>query len=474
MDYDIDSIINARRGAIIAAAGCGKTQAIVKAVSKSPGLQLILTHTHAGVDSLVARFKRLGVSTKKYHVETIASFAMRYTEAYPVLSGLIEHSSENDIWADRYESMFQLLSYSVIHKIIKETYSGMYVDEYQDCSLKQHLICTKLADLIPCRVFGDPLQSIFTFGGQQVVSWDEHVFPSFERLPELNIPWRWYKSNKTLDRELGDWLQTCRKLLISGSPIDLRDAPKDAVSWVEPDSDGFRTIHNHCYRLLKASGSVMVIMDQANQCHSLARNLGGAYQSMEEMDSKDLRYFAAQLMSASRVMRVIAILEFAKRCMTESTAITEIQKAFELQRLEKIKSKYPQLIFILESATNNDTLRDLEISLDAIQTYLKGKIFRRELWSEMKRALIYSAQNNVSLIDSVQTVRNRTRITGRYINPKMISRTLLVKGLEFDHVLISSADKMTKENLYVALTRPTSTLTILTRSPILQGIDIKT
>ena len=42
----------------------------------------------------------------------------------------------------------------------------------------------------------------------------------------------------------------------------------------------------------------------------------------------------------------------------------------------------------------------------------------------------------------------------------MVSRILLVKGLEFENVFIVNPNELTKELLYVAISRPTQTLII--------------
>ncbi len=63
--------------------------------------------------------------------------------------------------------------------------------------------------------------------------------------------------------------------------------------------------------------------------------------------------------------------------------------------------------------------------------------------------------------------RDRTRRTGRPPGRYVISRTLLVKGLEFDHAIILNGNALDRKNLYVALTRASRSLTILGMSPIL-------
>ena len=53
-----------------------------------------------------------------------------------------------------------------------------YVDEYQDCSNIQHVLISSLADILPCRILGDPLQAIFDFADHPV-DWDTSVYPEF-------------------------------------------------------------------------------------------------------------------------------------------------------------------------------------------------------------------------------------------------------------------------------------------------------
>ncbi len=46
-----------------------------------------------------------------------------------------------------------------------------------------------------------------------------------------------------------------------------------------------------------------------------------------------------------------------------------------------------------------------------------------------------------------------------------MSRTLLIKGLEFDHTVILDAAEHDAKNFYVTATRPTKSLTICSASP---------
>jgi DNA helicase-2/ATP-dependent DNA helicase PcrA len=73
-----------------------------------------------------------------------------------------------------------------------------------------------------------------------------------------------------------------------------------------------------------------------------------------------------------------------------------------------------------------------------------------------------------TLSEAAWTLRNNTKELGRRIDQRVISRTLLVKGLEFDHSIVLNADELDTKNLYVAMTRGAKSLTVLSSSPIFQ------
>ena len=66
--------VTSERGSIVAAAGCGKTEQITRAVSFSDCRRLILTHTHACVDAMAERLSFRRVPPDKYRVDTIAGW----------------------------------------------------------------------------------------------------------------------------------------------------------------------------------------------------------------------------------------------------------------------------------------------------------------------------------------------------------------------------------------------------------------
>jgi hypothetical protein len=92
-------------------------------------------------------------------------------------------------------------------------------------------------------------------------------------------------------------------------------------------------------------------------------------------------------------------------------------------------------------------------------------VFRRELLSEMKRALrVFAAGEAPTLVDAAFVVRNRASRVGRSVARCSVGTTLLVKGLEFDHAIVLDGDEFDVRNLYVAITRGARSLTIISRS----------
>ena len=92
-----------------------------------------------------------------------------------------------------------------------------------------------------------------------------------------------------------------------------------------------------------------------------------------------------------------------------------------------------------------------------------SKTYRSELVSEMRKTLrLAASMPDVRWDDVAWEVRDRARRDGRNLEHRVVSRTLLIKGLEFDHAIVLNADELDEKNLYVALTRGSKTLTILT------------
>ncbi len=458
MDDISDLLLNGKRVYLIAPAGYGKTEEIAKAVKQSSsGRQLILTHTHAGVYSLRKRLQRLNAPPKFYHIDTIAGWALGYASAYPTLSGIEETKPTGVSWSNVYFTALNLLQSPHIKKVIQSSYAGMYVDEYQDCTQSQHKIIMALANILPCRLVGDPLQGIFGFRKDDpLIDWEIDVKSNFESLPELVVPWRWNGENE----KLGEWLKDFRRLLLEGRPISL---PSPIIINWKPLTPQNKIVA--CSSLRETS--VVAIDKTANQCHAIASRLGGFYSSMEEMDCGDLLSAAQKIQSVTGFERAIAVIDFAKSCMTQiSTDLARVHNAFSKTKTpdptKYKKSDVQRSIRALNAIISSNEIHRVREAFQEISTIDGARIYRRELWREMQSTLAaYDLTGSENLRDTAWRVRYRTRIIGRKSEARVVSRTLLIKGLEYDHAIVLDADNLDAKNLYVAMTRGRKSLTVL-------------
>ncbi|MCK4659805.1 MAG: AAA family ATPase [Phycisphaerae bacterium] len=455
------------RGAMIAAAGCGKTEVIATAVaSYGEGKELVLTHTHAGVEAIRRRVSRVAAPTGAYQIDTIAGWSLRLARAFPETSGLPNAKPRtNADYSAVYAAATRLLALQPIREIMGASYSGVYVDEYQDCTVEQHDLVMALLNTLPCRVVGDPLQGIFSFGGNEAITWEEHVRPSFENVTGPTTPWRWVSSNPAL----GEWLRDVRMRLQQGQDLDVRGAP---IQWI----DGSNRVTKQqrqlsaCYDAASNEGETVIVIHQwPNQCHDVASHLKGLYSCVEAIDLTDLYHFAARLDSSSGYSRAVVLLDFACKCMTKvRTELRTIRDALEKNRVPNVR-KHRDCLDALLKVANNDSMAGVESALQSISGIPGAVTYRRELLREMIRsARALRVGEAETLEDAAWIARNRARQRGRLLSRCTVGTTLRVKGLEFDHAVVLDADAYDSRNLYVALTRGSRSLTIVSRSRVIR------
>ncbi len=261
---------------LTAAAGCGKTEAIVRAVAQSEGKQLVLTHTNAGVAALRSRLRRYSVSESKCRVETIASWLLKYVIAYPSMSGLANSYPVGADWEQVCPAAQTLFAYPFIGDVLCATYAGVFVDEYQDCTQQQHQIILKICEYgLPVRVLGDPLQGIFGFQDDPLVEWRTDVEARFEPLPELLTPYRWKQTATHPDANpsLGEQLVDVRKKLLAWERVELDDYSE--IKWQQ-----WSDLQEQAACKMVRSGTVAGIHQWPSDAHAIARRMAGEYQSI--------------------------------------------------------------------------------------------------------------------------------------------------------------------------------------------------
>ena len=447
-------------------AGAGKTQIVAALATVATELgerPLVLTHTNAGVDVLRRRLRSFGVAGSAVRVDTIASWSFDLVRHYPLLSGIT--MPEEPDWTrskEYYAGAAAAVRAAAIRRVLRASYALIIVDEYQDCVIEQHELITAIADSLPVCVFGDPLQNIFSFGDNVTVSWGDDVISRWPAVSLPVTPWRWVGHNE----KLGQWLIDIRPMLASGQPIDLVAAPLTYRSTLGAPRAGVSA----CYELASAAGSVVAVRRFDYECAAVAAQTKGAFGMMEELEGKFMAKFARIVDGGDPKQIAVATRDFAKDCISgiatrplDNTVKVKLAKGQSVTELKRPGAE-PQLA-LLSGLLSDPSPTQVAQTLMAIGQLDGGRLYRREAWRDMIKALtIAGASNGVTVTQALSRVRDRARRIGRPPEGRVISRSLLIKGLEYDHALVLDAERLSATELYVALSRGRKTLTVLSRS----------
>lgn len=464
-------IVGCPRGCVIAPAGCGKTEQIASAVLHGEGRRLILTHTLAGVDALRVRLKKKGAAPRHYQISTIAAWSLWIASVFPIRSGLsVAMPKSNEEYETVYAAAVNLIKSGCIDGVIKASYSGILVDEYQDCIRVQHELVCALSNLIPCCIFGDPLQQIFGFRSDSLPEWSGEVLCTFPQVADLPKPWRWEIVGNS---ELGKWLLQCRDELCNDGQVDLRNGPSCVqhlmLEGASREAQYQKKVQLVMKALDKPKGEKCIVIGNSQHEAGRAKLASKVRAStVEPVSCKRLIEFVEKLEKKQGHERLDIVLELVKDVMLKADAasLKKVVKAVaEGRRRIPLNNSQAACVEITRSIDLQPILQLLE----EIPKEKKGWIYRRELYSALCSALRgVIAGTHETLEDAVWDVQNRRRHAGRNFGNRNIGSTLLVKGLEFDHVIIVDIETLKRNDLYVALTRGSRSITVISESPILR------
>jgi hypothetical protein len=463
-------LLGIERGLVVAPAGCGKTQLIADALARHAAAKpiLVLTHTNAGVVALRARLDRAGLPPARYRLMTLDGWALRLATMFPTRAQFPAKIPARPSYPRIREAAIRLLKDGHIADSIRASYARLFVDEYQDCSIRQHALIHYAAHYLPTSALGDPMQAIFGFSTDDpLASWEEHVCGFFPKAGELNQPWRWINAQ---NEPLGQWLLDVRQKLMARQPICLRTAP-EAVTWIQ--LDGMEGDHaklaNAARWTGKAGGSrVLVIGDSRNRAsrHQLARIVPGAV-VIEPVDLSDMVDFLRDLdLKAQKALE--RILGFAEDVMTGVGRPDLLSRVGTLTAgtARKGPSNVERAALSFLDQRSAESVAAL---LSAISAEAGVRIFRPGVLRGCIRALqIAGGASGPSLHDAAIQVREQNRLLGRPLPKRAIGSTLLLKGLEAEGVVILNGHDLDARNLYVALTRGSKFVVVCSKSPVLR------
>jgi DNA helicase-2/ATP-dependent DNA helicase PcrA len=306
------------------------------------------------------------------------------------------------------------------------------------------------------------MQRIFTFGPDGLPTWDSAV-AAFGQSWELSRPWRWENAG---EGAFGAWILEQRQRLLAGGSVDFSAAPAN-VRWIArpPSDDTYAAVQLDAVPR-KAGETVIVINSSRDRDgrHLIARN-GYGLSVVERADLPELMSWAAKLDNAISTARAWQVMQFAHEVMTG------IDRTATLHRLNGIRNS-------LISAPISDEERTL-LSLDTssagegiaatLQLLARPRdrvLFRHELFEAMCQAANMATGSRSLMAAALKVVEQRAA-DGRILPRRAVGSTLLLKGLEADHAVVFDADSMSRADIYVAISRASRTLTVVSSSCIL-------
>jgi DNA helicase-2/ATP-dependent DNA helicase PcrA len=459
-------------GSVTAPAGCGKTHLIAKALSRHGGSKpiLVLTHTNAGVVALRGRLDQAGVPAKAYRLSTIDGWAMRLISTFPSRSAhnanVLKLTNPRTDYPNIRVAAAKLLKAGHVNDVLAASYARLVVDEYQDCSTRQHAVVVYAAQVLPTCVLGDPMQAIFGFGDDNLAKWNEEVCTCFPLAGELATPWRWINAGA---EPLGRWLLDVRDKLLRSEPIDLRTAPA-GVSWVELDGteDHQRRLRAARVRPPDGQGCVLIIGDSTNPDgqRQFASQTPGAI-TVEAVELRDVVAFAGAFdLNANDALERLA--NFAQGVMRNVGAADLLKR---VQSLMRGTARNPPtdvevvaLSFVRAPTYHAAVDVLVEIGKQGGVTAHRPAVLR----ACVKALQLCAGTGGLSFSDAAIRIREQNRLVGRPLPRRAVGSTLLLKGLEAEVSVVLDADNMNARNLYVALTRGSKKLIVCSRTPQLR------
>lgn len=465
--------VSKSKSMVVAPAGYGKTHAIADCLKYTEGKQLILTHTHAGVASLKEKIQGQGIGFNQYHVETIDSFAQKYVNAFYCGNDIPEQDDGKAYYPFIIKKAKDLFEITPIRDVIKVTYSGLFVDEYQDCTIAQHDLIKALGCILPTRILGDHLQGIFGFNGEVLVDFDKDL-NDFEKFPDLSEPWRWKDKNHNLGKSLkGIRGQLERRINID---LNLWAAHIEIIQTEERDKHARGSDYNKRIWDLTNEDDVLIIHPDSSNLNvrkDFTGRFNNAFVLIEAIDSKEFYGFSKKFDSAS----TNDIYQTVHKIIYSIFSKTELDKWFNSDDLKSKRDKVDKNV-IQPIKDNIEKLRQsvsfllISETLKKIKKLPNIKCYRKELFDDLCRALEQAEHKGISVYEAMKEIRNIKRRIGRKVKGRCIGTTLLTKGLEFDTVAVLDAHKFKcPKNFYVAITRACRKLIIFTNNKILSPYE---
>jgi hypothetical protein len=472
--FDPEKFLACRKSLLIAPAGYGKTYAIASCLKTVKGMHLVLTHTNAGIASIYEKIKKLNVPASNYQIETISSFAQQLSLAFTDKLKLYNQESDKPDFKSIIDRAITLIQIRPIKSLISNSFCGLFVDEYQDCTIRQHSFIQLLTELFPTYLLGDPIQGIFNLDlNDPLVNMEDPELMGSFLLNQfsLDTPWRWINQGR---EKLGEDLKNIRyELERDKSPIidfsrfqniEFHQFEKEELYKPYGES-GLKKI---IYALLKSEKDILFIHSESAvrearieyvKCFSNQLSL------IESVDHKEF-YSLSKTIDSFTSSRENVITNVYS-VLIELFPKTDIEKWIQNDRIIKKRNNdgneidYKSFIEALEEYTIRNDNFYLARILEIIPQLIEKKSNFKEIYFSIVYALKKSSENSSTVYSEMVSHRNLVRRVGRKLLGKSIGTTLLTKGLECDTVVLLEETPLDFKNQYVALTRGCKRVVVL-------------
>ncbi len=293
------------------------------------------------------------------------------------------------------------------------------------------------------------MQGIFRWEGEPP-SWND-VERQFPRLLTLTTPWRWHRDGHNAD--LGGWLTSARQVLQHGGELRLSDGdvPLRHIAYDEEEGWG-SAVQECCFELGRGGGTIAAILKWPQDYRRVGVMTGGYFQSVEPVEAPDGALFLDRLERAAVEDRARLTVDFLKSVVTFSSEPEDMEPIFERCG----DGAGPVSPALMAEAI------DAAIASKSIKAH-RGELLRACL-DVMRNANEFG---NARLVDRFRARRSAASRSGRRLATRVSGSTLLLKGMEFDHVIVVDSGEFSEYEWYVALTRGSQSLTIVSPSSTL-------
>ena len=299
------------------------------------------------------------------------------------------------------------------------------------------------------------MQGIFRWEGEPP-SWKD-VERQFPCLMTLTTPWRWQRDG--YNAALGRWLTTARQVLQHGGELRLSngDVPLRHIAYDDEEGWG-SVVQECCFELGRDGGTVAAILKWPQDYRRVGVMTGGYFQSVEPIEAPDGAAFLDRLERAEVEDRARLTVNFLKSVATFATEPEDME-------------------VILARGGGGSGPMSPTFMADAIDAAMASKSIKAHR-GELLRACLDVMRNanefgNARLVDRFRARRSAASRSGRRLATRVSGSTLLLKGMEFDHVIVVDSGEFTEYEWYVAMTRGSKSLTIVSpqRRLVFSGVS---